>query len=203
MWIIGHVLSGYDGSNPLPNPTALFYSIVRRFSPATIAAMFWGHTHEDQLILYYDYLPGSLNTTTGLRNTTMVDYNSPLNAAFVGPSLVPITNNNAGWRVYQIDAKTFSVLNHQTYFANISNSHFWSEPVWEFEYDARATYDPLQKWGANDPLNVTFWDGVTKQMLNDPSLVNTYNFLETKVFHPVVQFSLPPNPFPLPFEMMS
>lgn len=36
-WIIGHVLSGYDGSNPLPNPTALFYSIVRRFSPTTIA----------------------------------------------------------------------------------------------------------------------------------------------------------------------
>lgn len=36
-WIIGHVLSGYDGSQPLPNPTALFYSIVRRFSPTTIA----------------------------------------------------------------------------------------------------------------------------------------------------------------------
>lgn len=36
-WIIGHVLSGYDGTNPLPNPTALFYSIVRRFSPSTIA----------------------------------------------------------------------------------------------------------------------------------------------------------------------
>ena len=41
-WIIGHVLSGYDGSNGLPNPTALFYSIVRRFAPATIAAIFFG-----------------------------------------------------------------------------------------------------------------------------------------------------------------
>ena len=41
-WIIGHVLSGYDGSQGLPNPTALFYSIVRRFSPATIAGVFFG-----------------------------------------------------------------------------------------------------------------------------------------------------------------
>lgn len=43
-WIIGHVLSGYDGSNGLPNPTALFYSIVRRFAPATIAAIFFGES---------------------------------------------------------------------------------------------------------------------------------------------------------------
>lgn len=41
-WIIAHVLTGYDGTAPLQNPTALFYSIVRRFSPATIAAIFFG-----------------------------------------------------------------------------------------------------------------------------------------------------------------
>jgi sphingomyelin phosphodiesterase len=41
-WIIAHVLSGYDGTAPMPNPTALFYSIIRRFSPATIAAVFFG-----------------------------------------------------------------------------------------------------------------------------------------------------------------
>lgn len=41
-WIIAHVLTGYDGSNAMPNPTALFYTIVRRFSPATIAAIFFG-----------------------------------------------------------------------------------------------------------------------------------------------------------------
>ena len=41
-WIIAHVLTGYDGTAPMPNPSALFYSIVRRFSPATIAAVFFG-----------------------------------------------------------------------------------------------------------------------------------------------------------------
>lgn len=41
-WIIAHVLTGYDGTSAMPNPTALFYSIMRRFSPATIAAVFFG-----------------------------------------------------------------------------------------------------------------------------------------------------------------
>ena len=49
VWIIGHVPSGYGNGNALPNPTALFQSVVVRFSPATIAAIFWGHTHWDQV----------------------------------------------------------------------------------------------------------------------------------------------------------
>jgi sphingomyelin phosphodiesterase len=27
VWIMGHVLSGWDGSNPLTNPTNLFYQM--------------------------------------------------------------------------------------------------------------------------------------------------------------------------------
>ena len=50
VWILGHVLTGWDGSNPLPNPTDLFYQIVDRFSPHVIAGVFFGHTHEDELV---------------------------------------------------------------------------------------------------------------------------------------------------------
>ena len=71
VWLLGHVLSGWDGSNPLPNPTGkqprlpdrailrsltiadLFYQIVDRFSPHVIAGVFFGHTHEDQFFIYY------------------------------------------------------------------------------------------------------------------------------------------------------
>lgn len=42
-WIVGHVLSGWDGTNPLPGPSDQFYQIVDRYSH-TIAALFWGHT---------------------------------------------------------------------------------------------------------------------------------------------------------------
>lgn len=49
VWIVGHVLTGWDGTNPLPNPTNLFYQIVDHYAPKTIAHIFFGHTHEDQV----------------------------------------------------------------------------------------------------------------------------------------------------------
>ncbi|KUJ19694.1 uncharacterized protein LY89DRAFT_580202 [Mollisia scopiformis] len=183
VWIIGHVLPGYDGSNALPNPTALFYSIVRRFSPSTIAGIFFGHTHEDQLMIYYDYLFNSTisnNSSSIIRNTTLVDYSQPLNVAYIGPSITPLTGNNAGWVLLQIDAVTFSVVNSQTYFANMSESNSWSTPVWQFEYDTRSIYDPNNTWLSASPLNGEFWHGVTENMLENNTIVEVYNLLETK-----------------------
>lgn len=52
VWILGHVLTGWDGSNPIPNPTDLFYQIVDRYSPHVIANIFFGHTHEDEFMIY-------------------------------------------------------------------------------------------------------------------------------------------------------
>lgn len=162
----------------MPNPTALFYSIIARFAPATIAGVFFGHTHLDQLQIFYDYAPGSM--TDGLRNTTDVDYSKPLTVGFIGPSITPLTGNNAGYQVYQVDAHTFEVTGIQTYFANISQANSWTSPVWEFEYDSRSTYNVNRTWPADAPLNATFWDRVTYSMLSNQSLVETYNFLETK-----------------------
>jgi hypothetical protein len=119
----------------------------------------------------------------GLRNTTLVDYTSPLMVGYIGPSITP--GNNAGWRVYQVDANTFSVVGAQTYFANVSASNSWTAPEWKFEYDTRTTYDLNGLWGKNNPLNATFWHNVITQMLSNITLVELYNFLETKVGLPV------------------
>lgn len=178
-WIIGHVLSGYDGSNALPNPSALFQSIVIRFSPATIAAVFFGHTHLDQWQIFYDYAPTSLKGT--VRNTTDIDYTSPLQMGFIGPSITPLTGWNAGYQRLQVDAKTFSVMGVQTYIANISNALAWVRPVWQVEYDARTTYNVgAVQWPACAPLNATFYDRVARQMSANHSLLATYNLLESK-----------------------
>jgi sphingomyelin phosphodiesterase len=184
-WIIGHVLSGYDGMNALPNPSALFYSIVRRFSPTTLAGVFFGHTHRDQFQIFYDYLPDSTITKDGTtyRNTTMVDYGKPLAMGFIGPSITPLTGYNAGYQLYQVDAKTFSVTGVQTYFANMSEASSWTSPVWQFEYDARSAYAlsfPNGTWPGKAPLNATFWDGITTAMLSNQSLVEMYNLYETR-----------------------
>lgn len=183
-WIIAHVLSGYDGANALPNPSALFQSIVIRFSPATIAAVFFGHTHLDQLQIFYDYASTSLNATSGLRNTTDVDYTKPLQMGFIGPSITPLTGYNAGYQRLQVDASTFSVMGIQTYFANISNALTWHRPIWEFEYDARTVYNDRisgMNWPKKSPLNATFYDRLTKAMERDHSILTTYNNLERKL----------------------
>jgi len=119
-----------------------------------------------------------------------------------------LTGLNAGYRVYQVDAKTFSVMGAQTYIANISNSLAWKKPVWEFEYDTRQAYadsadeveadvgddanaDMRVSWPSTSPLNATFWHRVTEKMLSQsssgsdtdsssPSLLDVYNMYESK-----------------------
>jgi sphingomyelin phosphodiesterase len=90
VWIIGHVPSGE--TSPTNNPTTLFSVIVKRFSPATIAGAFNGHTHKDSKLIYYD--TKASNST--IVNTNNIDYSVPLNVAWVGPSIVPRTNYDAG-----------------------------------------------------------------------------------------------------------
>ena len=68
----------------------------------------------------------------------------------------------------------------QTYFANVSESLTWTEPEWQFEYDSRSTYNVNGTWPAPAPVNATFWHAVTQSMLANQSLVERYNFLETK-----------------------
>ena len=179
-WIIGHVLSGYDGTNALQPASSLFYSIVARFSPATVAGVFFGHTHEDQIQIFYDYAASSLKPGTQIRNTTDVDYAKPLTVGYIGPSITPLTGNNAGYQVYQVDAKTFSITGVQTYFANVSESLTWTTPEWQFEYDVRETYGPAAGLPDSQPLDAVFWDKVATAMLGNQSLVETYNFFETK-----------------------
>lgn len=176
-WIIGHVLSGYDGTQALPNPSALFQSIVNRFSPATIAGVFFGHTHEDQIQIFYDYAASSLKGS--LRNTTDVDYTKPLQVGYIGPSITPLSGNNAGYQLLQVDAKTFNVMGVQTYFANVSESLTWDTPVWKFEYDTRSTYNTFG-WPDSAPLNATFFDELASAMLKNQTLVELFNLYETK-----------------------
>lgn len=90
------MLSGYDGKQPVPNPTALLLtrhpslesSLVTptrtRYDVFSILLIF-------KLMIYYDYLASSLNSTTGLRNRTLVDYTSPLMVGYIGPSITPLS----------------------------------------------------------------------------------------------------------------
>ena len=114
----------------------------------------------------------------------MLNFSAPLQTGYIGPSITPLTGLNSGYRVYTIDADTFSVLNYRTYFANISNSLSWHRPVWEHLYDTRGVYTKYVPWPRSAPLNATFWHKVTEKMLEDDEdgreLFELYEYYERK-----------------------
>ncbi|KAE8146502.1 Metallo-dependent phosphatase-like protein [Aspergillus avenaceus] len=171
VWIVGHVLSGWDGSNPLPNPTDLFYQIVDRYSPHVIANIFFGHTHEDQFMVYY------------ANNGTVRDATTALTTGWIGPSITPLTNLNSGFRMYEVDAGDFNIYEAYTFYGNVSDFASLTEtgPVYQFEYSTRDTYGPAAGWDKQAPLNATFWHRVTEAMEEDGNLVTMQNNLQGKL----------------------
>ncbi|KAJ7292749.1 sphingomyelin phosphodiesterase [Mycena rebaudengoi] len=155
VWIIGHVLSGWDGSNPLVNPTDLFYQIVDRYSPHVIANILFGHSHEDQLSIFY------------ANNATAINAQTAQAVSWVDSSTFDVVDAFT-WRS---DVNTYAALDSQTEFG----------PTYEFEYSTRETYGKaVPGWGPNDPLNATWWHRVTEAMEADSSLVKTFHTLQGK-----------------------
>ncbi|KAJ7453567.1 hypothetical protein B0H11DRAFT_2325750, partial [Mycena galericulata] len=194
VWTIGHVLSGWDGSNPLVNPTDRFYSMqvctarflhpsdmftsVDRYSPHVIANILFGHTHEDQASIFY------------ANNVTNISAENALTTSWIAPSITPLTNLNSGFRMYEVDSATFDIMKAYTYVsswrADVNtfkelDSQIEFGPTFTFEYSTRDTYGPsVAGWTDSDPLNATFWHLVTEAMEANSSSRCTFNTLQGK-----------------------
>jgi hypothetical protein len=170
VWILGHVLSGWDGSNPLDNPTDLFYQIVDRYSPHVIANIFFGHTHEDQFTIFY--------ANNGTNQTSA----NALTTAWIGPSVTPLTNLNSGFRLYEVDTGSFDVYDAYTFYADVNSfpelNTSATGPTYKFEYSTRDTYNV--GWPADAPLNATYWHAVTVAMESNRTLIEIHNTYQGK-----------------------
>ncbi|KAF2722077.1 hypothetical protein K431DRAFT_284283 [Polychaeton citri CBS 116435] len=174
VWLFGHVLSGWDGSNPLPNPTNLFYQIIDRYSPHVIANVFFGHTHEDQLMIYY------------ANNATVQSRDTALTPGWIGPSVTPLTNLNSGFRMYEVDTGNFDIYEAHTFYSDVQaySSLSSTGPTFEFEYSTREAYASAIGWPEDAPLNATFWHGVTEAMEEQgegSKLVDLFNGYQSKL----------------------
>lgn len=170
VWIVGHVLSGWDGTNPLPNPTDLFYQIVDRYSPHVIANIFFGHTHEDQFMVYY------------ANNGTVQNADNALTTGWIMPSITPLTNLNSGFRLYEVDTGDFNIYEAYTFYSNVSEYPALEHkgPTFEIEYSTRDAYGLAAGWDEDAPLNATFWHRVTEAMEKDLDLVSLHNTYQGK-----------------------
>ncbi|KAH9486375.1 Sphingomyelin phosphodiesterase 2 [Psilocybe cubensis] len=198
VWIIGHVISGWDGTNPLRNPTNLFYQIVDRFSPHVIASKIQFDSAKHKLntlqIFFgdsaYAFLLDEEAQTKALSSThedqmsiyyanngTTMSVETAQTLAWTGPSITPGTNINSGFRLYEVDTATFEILDAHTWISDVNSypaldAQVALGPTFSYEYNTRQTYGgTITEWGPNDPLNATWWHRVTEAMEADSGLV--------------------------------
>ncbi|GME83518.1 unnamed protein product [Ambrosiozyma monospora] len=164
VWIIWHI--------PLLNPDAMpiagqvWKQIIERFSPYTIAGMFNGHTHRDEFNVVYD--------ATGSDSSAKTE-DKVLNNVWISQAVTPIIENNPGWKYYEVDTKTFSIMNSFNYYTKLNETFYnngEATPVWEFEYSARDAYGI--DWPKSSPLNGTYWHRVSESIKNSRATLQTY-----------------------------
>jgi sphingomyelin phosphodiesterase len=160
VWLISHIPTG--DLDHFRDHSHYFDQIIQRYE-ATIAALFFGHTHKDEFqISYSDYANRNWDTATAI--------------GYIAPSLTP-TSGSPSFRVYQIDPVTFGVIDFTQYIANISDSSYQREPEWKPYYSAKANYGSKLSPVVDDAsaeLTPAFWHNVTVAMENDHSIFRDF-----------------------------
>ncbi|CAL1293894.1 unnamed protein product [Larinioides sclopetarius] len=121
--IIGHIPPGH--SDCLPVWSANYHRIINRFE-STVRGQFFGHSHLDELEVFYD------------------EDRRPTNVAYIGPSVTSYDGLNPSYRIYTVDGSypksTSAVLDHETYYLNLTEANLWDRPIWRKSYSARQEY---------------------------------------------------------------
>ncbi|CAM9013646.1 unnamed protein product [Wickerhamomyces anomalus] len=164
VWIIAHIPTNAEA---LPVPSEVYKQIVTRFSPYTIAGIFYGHTHADQFnVLYKSDDISNKDESDAIQNT------------WISQAITPLTENNPSWRYYSVDKKTHSIMNAYNYYSRLNETftNNSEEPVWDFEYSSRDAYGI--DWPETSPLNATYWHRVSEKIHQDNDTRQTYiNFM--------------------------
>ncbi|KAG0431189.1 hypothetical protein HPB47_022010 [Ixodes persulcatus] len=151
--IIGHIPPG--SGDCLQVWSENYNKIIVRFQD-TVRGQFFGHTHMDELKLFYDD-----------------DDKQAVGVAYLAPSVTTYRSGHPAFRVYTIDGNysnsTWTVLDHETHIANLTEANDIpdDEPVWELEYRAKSAY-------GMPSLQPQEWDSVLVKMRDDDELFNRF-----------------------------
>ncbi|CAN7994787.1 unnamed protein product [Ixodes pacificus] len=151
--IIGHIPPGTDDCLQVWSEN--YNKIIVRFQD-TVRGQFFGHTHMDELKLFYDD-----------------DDKRAVGVAYLAPSVTTFRSGHPAFRVYTIDGNypnsTWTVVDHETHIANLTEANNTpdDEPVWELEYRARSAY-------GMSSLQPQEWDSVLVKMKDDDELFNRF-----------------------------
>ncbi|GBE81548.1 predicted protein [Sparassis crispa] len=144
-WIIAHMPPGRG--DVMRDQSYYFDQVMQRYKN-TIAGQYYGHTHKDEFAVGYS-------------NYSDLTAGNAVSVAMIGPALTPMSGNPA-FKVYDIDADTFEIIDARTYMSNISDPFYQLHPTWELYYSARETYGPLVPSLGDQSLSPAFWHNLTE-----------------------------------------
>lgn len=130
-----------------------FYRILSRYEK-TVTAQFYGHTHTDEIEVYYDY----------------DDSTRPIGVAYVAPGVTTHVYMNPGYRVYSVDGDGTDRLveNFETWVMNLTESNLNDNPVWYKMYSAKESYNLTS-------LVPEEWDNFYERLKTDDQLLDSYD----------------------------
>ena len=130
VYVVGHVPPGhYQCWSPW---AAKFDSIINRYENI-IKAQFYGHTHEDDLKIFFAESASENGTAP-----------RPTNSLYIGASATTYTDLNPGYKVYHVDGavenRTWEILDHETFVYNLTLANLEGKTQWKKLYSAREAY---------------------------------------------------------------
>ncbi|XP_015791561.1 sphingomyelin phosphodiesterase [Tetranychus urticae] len=158
--IIGHIPPG--SNDCLQVWSRNYYRIINRFE-STIAAQFFGHTHQDEFVLFYDEED----------NTGPFSSFRPTSIGYIGPSVTTFGGVNPSYRIYSMATNEtnwpFTIVDHATYYLNLTEANLNPNQVTEWNY----SYSPLDSY---DLVNLTpsSWNQFVISMASNDTLFKTF-----------------------------
>jgi sphingomyelin phosphodiesterase len=156
--IMGHIPPGIPYT--LAAWSMNYYEVVNRFE-STIAAQFFGHTHDDQFSVFYE------GGKAGNRPTSM---------AYISPSMTTFSHHRPSYRIYTIDGNypgsSWQVLDTETHVLDLDKLNKENVTQFHLEYSAKASYGMTSLFPSD-------WDNLIETFRKDESLFNKY----VKFFH--------------------
>nr|XP_022899979.1 sphingomyelin phosphodiesterase-like [Onthophagus taurus] len=120
--ILSHLPSG--GGSAILSYSKAYRRILERFSN-TITAIFQGHTHHDQWVIFHH-----------------IEDNSPIGIVWDGGSLTTASNLNYNYKIYDVDQENFEVLDFESWTFNLTEANLTPNlsPNWFKQYSFKEAF---------------------------------------------------------------
>ncbi|KAK7476425.1 hypothetical protein BaRGS_00032350 [Batillaria attramentaria] len=132
-----------------------YYRLVNRYEN-TIIGQFHGHTHKDELEVFYD-----------LQNRSRA-----VSVSYIGGSLTAYHDTNPAYRIYTMDGNypgsSWEVLDYTHYYLDLTRANQGQAASWQKEYSPKEAYQ----------MNNLFpeeWDRLIYRMKANDTLFQMYN----------------------------